>query len=177
MNQLISVRDIKKAQIENFFHERQGDMGVLVETVGTLREEAFRKLDAVQKIKSNQIEQYFEERQGDMGVLVNTVEALRENGFAKLTAVQELKKTAIEDYFQSMKGSLQILKDDPFVRDALVEFNKAFEEGGDRVLTPEWNAVAEKYDARMQGIPHPFSGPLHIHLQLFGISLGPRQVL
>jgi len=33
--QLVSMRGVKKGQIETFFAERKGDMGVLVETVGT----------------------------------------------------------------------------------------------------------------------------------------------
>ncbi len=67
--QLEGMRGIKKAQIENFFAERQGDMGVLVETVSTLRKEAFAKLEAVQTIKRNQIESYFSERLRDVSVL------------------------------------------------------------------------------------------------------------
>ena len=57
--QLESMRAVKKAQIENFFHERQGEMGVLVETVATLRQEAFAKLTAVREIKKKQMEDYF----------------------------------------------------------------------------------------------------------------------
>ena len=68
-NQLVSVRDIKKGQIERYFGERKGDMGVLVETVNTLRQEAFRKLEAVAAIKEAQIEQYFAGRLGDVSVL------------------------------------------------------------------------------------------------------------
>ncbi len=68
-NQLIGMRDVKKAQIEQFFAERHGDMGVLTETVATLRTEAFAKLDAVQAIKKSQIEGYFSERLGDISVL------------------------------------------------------------------------------------------------------------
>ncbi len=68
-NQLVGMRDVKKGQIEQFFAEREGDMNVLVEIVGTLRQEAFRKLDAVQKIKKQQIEGYFAERIGDANVL------------------------------------------------------------------------------------------------------------
>ncbi|MBF0187976.1 MAG: methyl-accepting chemotaxis protein, partial [Magnetococcales bacterium] len=78
-NQLISVREIKKSQIERFFAERQGDMGVLVETVGTLRLEAFRKLEAIRNIKKNQIEGFFAERLGDISVLSsngNVVDAM-----------------------------------------------------------------------------------------------------
>ena len=47
-NQLTGVRAIKKAQIEAFFEERRGDMGVLVDIVETIREEAISKLVAVE---------------------------------------------------------------------------------------------------------------------------------
>ena len=57
--QLEGVRGIKKNQIQTFFKERQGDMGVLVEMVGMLRKEAFDKLKAIEEIKKNQIEGYF----------------------------------------------------------------------------------------------------------------------
>jgi methyl-accepting chemotaxis protein len=57
--QLEGVRGIKKNQIENFFKERQGDMGVLVEMVATLQQEAFKKLEAIQALKRAQMESYF----------------------------------------------------------------------------------------------------------------------
>ncbi len=79
-NQLMAVREIKRVQIENFFAERQGDMGVLMETVNTLRQEAFSKLDALRQIKSSQIEGYFAERYGDVSVLSTngvTIKALK----------------------------------------------------------------------------------------------------
>ena len=60
MNQLVSVREIKKTQIERFFEERRGDMGVLIETVDTLRQEAFQKLTAVREVKRSAIERYFQ---------------------------------------------------------------------------------------------------------------------
>ncbi|MBF0132853.1 MAG: hypothetical protein HQL75_09750 [Magnetococcales bacterium] len=41
----------------------------MVETVNTLRREAFSKLNAVRNIKKNQIEGYFSERFGDIQVL------------------------------------------------------------------------------------------------------------
>ncbi len=50
-DQLVALRDVKKRQIEQYFGERQGDMGVLTETVATLREEAFKKLTAIREIK------------------------------------------------------------------------------------------------------------------------------
>jgi methyl-accepting chemotaxis protein len=58
-NQLDSMRAIKTAQIKKFFAERQSDMGVLVETVGTLRKEAFDKLTAVREVKRAAVERYF----------------------------------------------------------------------------------------------------------------------
>ena len=68
-NQLVSMRDVKKTQIEQFFNEREGDLGVLVENVATLRQNAFNKLGAVQQLKKSQIENYFSERFGDISVL------------------------------------------------------------------------------------------------------------
>jgi len=50
-SKLESVREIKKIQVERYFDERKGDMGVLVETVATLRREAFSKLEAIQETK------------------------------------------------------------------------------------------------------------------------------
>ena len=67
--QLQAVREIKRAQIEKYFTERQGDMAVLVETVQTLMEEAFGQLSTVQQLKSGQLEDYFSERLGDVRVL------------------------------------------------------------------------------------------------------------
>ncbi len=75
--QLESVREIKKSQIEKYFSERQGDMGVLVETVGTLQKEAGDKLEAVQVIKKNQITRYFEERTVDVQVLSQSADVMR----------------------------------------------------------------------------------------------------
>ena len=61
-DQLKNVREIKKAQIETFFSEREGDMGVLIEMVGTLRSEAMAELEAIREIKKTQIESLFAER-------------------------------------------------------------------------------------------------------------------
>ncbi len=83
-NQLAAMREVKKTQIERFFGERQGDMGVLAETVGALRREAFNKLMAVQQIKKTQIENYINERLGDVSVLSGNNEVL-----AALTAFQK----------------------------------------------------------------------------------------
>ncbi|MDH5543083.1 MAG: methyl-accepting chemotaxis protein [Nitrospinota bacterium] len=57
-NQLKAVREIKKTQIEQFFAERQGDIGVLTLTVNTLRDRAFQRLEAVHSIKVDQIREF-----------------------------------------------------------------------------------------------------------------------
>ena len=49
-NNLQAVQKTKKYQVETYFDERQGDMGVLVETVSTLRDETFGKLEALDDI-------------------------------------------------------------------------------------------------------------------------------
>ncbi len=73
-DKLSAVREIKKAQIEKFFGERQGDMGVLMETVATLRTEAFNKLTAVREIKKKQIEDYFANAFVQMGVFARSAD-------------------------------------------------------------------------------------------------------
>ncbi len=107
--QLENVRQIKKVQIEKYFAERQGDLDVLMETVGTLRQNAFEKLEAVQMIKTHQIESYFKERRGDMGVLVEMVGMLREAAFEKMETVQELKKSQMEEFFDRIHADIRAL--------------------------------------------------------------------
>ena len=64
--QLEAVREIKRAQIEKFFLEREADMDVLVHYVAGLRSEAFRKLEAVTKIKANEITRRFQIWENDV---------------------------------------------------------------------------------------------------------------
>ncbi|MDG6778995.1 methyl-accepting chemotaxis protein [Thiomicrorhabdus sp. zzn3] len=59
-NQLEAVRSIKKAQIERYFEEREGDMGVLLETVDAIRYEAVNKLVAVRENKKKTITNYLQ---------------------------------------------------------------------------------------------------------------------
>jgi hypothetical protein len=52
---LEAVRANKIAAIENYLYKSEGDMNTLLETVKTLRQEAFDQLKAVETIKKNQI--------------------------------------------------------------------------------------------------------------------------
>jgi len=79
--QLRGMRAVKKVQISEFFNDCEGDMGVLMETVATLRKDAFDKLTAIRNIKKSQIEGFFAERMGDARVLADNpfiVSAFRE---------------------------------------------------------------------------------------------------
>ncbi len=60
MGQLRAVRDIKETQITSYFEEREGDLGVLVDTVQALREDAFDRLEAVHSNQAAAVEDYFE---------------------------------------------------------------------------------------------------------------------
>ncbi len=58
--QLKGMRAVKKAQITQFFDERQGDLGVLLETVENLQEDAFHKVEAVHTLQKERIESFFQ---------------------------------------------------------------------------------------------------------------------
>ena len=115
-----------------------------------LMKASYGQLQAIRSIKKAQIERFFAERQGDMAVLVETVHSLQNAAFAKLSVAQQLKKAHLEEYIEQMQGALRNLKDDPMVLSALTEFEAAFELSGKKVMTPEWNGVLQKYDARFQ---------------------------
>ena len=69
LNQLESVREIKKAQLEIFFAERKGDMQVLVNTLANFRQKAFQKLESIHEHKKALVDLYFHERLSDISVL------------------------------------------------------------------------------------------------------------
>lgn len=112
---------------------------------------SYAQLEAVREIKKTQISKFFAERRGDMGVLTETVAILMQNAFQKLEIAQEIKKTRIEEYFEGMRRGLHVAKDDPYIRTALTECHNVFE-AGNKTLTPEWKALAEKYNLRMKDI-------------------------
>lgn len=103
--QLQGIRAIKKAQITQFFDERHGDMGVLVETVNTFRKESTAKLQAVRDIKKNQIQEFFEDRMGDVRVLA-------ENPFIK-EAFKDLS-VAFDDQGGADSGKFKGYKNEKF---------------------------------------------------------------
>ncbi len=71
-SQLTSMRSIKEKQINQYFAERKGDMGVLMETVTNLRNEVFAKLRVGQQHKIKQVEDFFKKVNDDVTVLAHS---------------------------------------------------------------------------------------------------------
>jgi methyl-accepting chemotaxis protein len=69
---LKSVREDKKAQLQQFFVECKNDMHVLRDIVKALQHATFQKIESVQNTKRNLIERYFKERLHDMKALSTT---------------------------------------------------------------------------------------------------------
>ncbi len=114
--------------------------------MSALTKQAYNQLQSVREIKKAQIETYFGERQGDMGVLMETVNTLNEEAFAKLDAIQTAKKAQIENLFHTMEAQLHVVKDNPFVQSALLEFDTAFMAAGDSIASTQWRTLARNYD-------------------------------
>jgi methyl-accepting chemotaxis protein len=60
-NELSAIRDLKKSEIETYFHNRSLELNVLVDTVDSLRTAEFHQLRAVQDNQRTAIESYFDE--------------------------------------------------------------------------------------------------------------------
>ncbi|MBN2022136.1 MAG: CZB domain-containing protein [Pirellulales bacterium] len=58
-NQLVALRDVKKAQVEEFFKARKNDLGVLVENVKVMQQEAFVKIDGIENVRAERVETLF----------------------------------------------------------------------------------------------------------------------
>jgi len=58
-NQLTAMREVKRSQLERFFSERKGDMGVLMETTAALLHSETKKLQSVQDLKIAELQKLF----------------------------------------------------------------------------------------------------------------------
>ncbi|MCP4702777.1 MAG: GAF domain-containing protein [Gammaproteobacteria bacterium] len=68
-NQLESVREIKKSQLENFFAKCRDDIQILLDMLATARQNASLKLESIQAGKKSQLEWYFQSLRDDLRVL------------------------------------------------------------------------------------------------------------
>ena len=69
----------KSSSINRYFQEREGDLGVLVDNIAILRQNAMQNLNCVMESKREQIVRFFAERKSDVTVLSSspgTVEAI-----------------------------------------------------------------------------------------------------
>ncbi|ETR67283.1 MAG: hypothetical protein OMM_11767, partial [Candidatus Magnetoglobus multicellularis str. Araruama] len=71
-NQLVSLRSIKKKQVEKFYHEQKVNLDIVLETVSTLRNEAFGRLKAAEYLKKRQIEALFKRYLVDVETLASS---------------------------------------------------------------------------------------------------------
>jgi methyl-accepting chemotaxis protein len=73
--QLTSIRATKASQIGELFEELEHDLAVLSETVGTVRKDAFERLEVVQRLKKGILQDFIDEYLDDMRVLAESREA------------------------------------------------------------------------------------------------------
>ncbi|WP_432472788.1 methyl-accepting chemotaxis protein [Amphritea sp. HPY] len=64
--QLESIREIKKTELEKYFSDRQADMGSILDTVGTLRRLEMARLDAVREVKQKAVKNYLDNMRQQM---------------------------------------------------------------------------------------------------------------
>lgn len=79
------------------------------------------------------------------GILSHEIEA-------KFGAIQVAKTSHLQDYFKQINNALKVLRDDPYVLEAMLAMNQAFEAGGSSVDTEAWRQAAAKYDVRLKDV-------------------------
>jgi len=101
-NSLEAVTEIKKAQLEQYFADRNSDMNVLVNIADTLRIQALEKLKAVREVKKSAIENYFKQTELQVqsftqsNTTKNTLVVFKEN-FNLIKFVNKLDDAAVAD--------------------------------------------------------------------------------
>ena len=136
--QLESIREIKKAQIQTFFQERQGDLGVLIQSIENMKDNVFNRLEAIQRLKKNQVEVCFQ-------TFENTVHALKDNPFSAV-ALHKFYQAFIKD--GNMTGGDNWLKMEQEFSAVFIDMKKDFDfkdvflisKSGDIVYTVEKKA-------------------------------------
>ena len=114
--------------------------------------DASNQLESIREIKKEQIQNYVDERWHDLHAVASISKIMRDEALKRLQSIKDNKKHEIERLFQTHRGQLHSAKDDPFIRHALVDFNKAFVDANHKVNSPEWKNVAEKYRPRLRDI-------------------------
>ncbi len=103
-NQLEGVREIKRAQLEDFFQERKLSMDTLLQAVTNLRQNAKQRLAAVQENQNAQLNDYFAGLQNNLSILSRT-EAVAQS-IEQFTEALELDGGELGAAWESIKGLL-----------------------------------------------------------------------
>jgi methyl-accepting chemotaxis protein len=89
MNQLEGIRQIKKDDLESFFHERKMDINVLARSIKTIKGETHDRLQTIQTLKKNRLEAWFHS-------LENAVHMLKDNPFSAV-ALYKINQAFVKD--------------------------------------------------------------------------------
>jgi len=109
INQLESVRDVKKNQLEGFFAERKSDMHVLLDMVAGFKQNAMQKVQAVQQHQRSELKEYFRERLNNLRVLAKNdsiTQAVKQINKAIKAHDQPAEKDAWQDIEKHLGSEL-----------------------------------------------------------------------
>ncbi|GAA6204874.1 methyl-accepting chemotaxis protein [Thalassotalea sp. SU-HH00458] len=109
-NQLTAINQIKKQTIINYFDERKGDMGVLVNFADTMQNQAFNQLTAITTLKKTQVEDYFANNTVQLEMLANNRE------------LQDAIKVLTEDFSNKPKWRSRLDQYDKAYKSLLTNF-------------------------------------------------------
>lgn len=88
LNKLIAVRNVKKAQIENYFSEKTKDIKGMADTVQMVRHEGIETLSVIRDLKKSRIESYFQTALHELEAVSDSLDATRL--FAKLKEYHDM---------------------------------------------------------------------------------------
>jgi methyl-accepting chemotaxis protein len=72
LRELESLSKIKKDEVESYFSERKGNLGVLIDNVAAMQQAALSKIEGMQQVKKKQIELYFKRIRADLRILARS---------------------------------------------------------------------------------------------------------
>ena len=103
-SQLENVREVKAQQIKSYMEGRKTDLGILMDTVDSLRQAAFNKLRTVQENKKAQIITLFHKIAKDLEVLSKSVVVTRAlKDFQSVLDSQGAFDTLLYNFFETEK--------------------------------------------------------------------------
>ena len=97
MNQLESIRQIKKDDLESFFYGRKMDIEMLTRSIATTKHETHKRLQTIQTLKKNRLEDWFHS-------LENAVHMLKDNPFSAV-ALYKINQAFVKDNKKTGQGN------------------------------------------------------------------------